>query len=147
MAGRSKTLNRGKNSANKTRRKLPTSQSKSENRRKPQRKTLSHRIDSSDPRVFAGFHRKANKLATLEEVRDPDVPTRTIGELSFKELVKLVSSRIEGDENFIALHMLGVDGVVDKARALKEVRAGSHIGLHLIEIEKEYLSLQLRRKE
>lgn len=95
--------------------------------------------------IYAGFHKTADRMATLTEVQDPRVPTRTIGELSHTELKNLVHSRIKNDESFTPLHMLGVDGVVDKDRALREVQAGSHIGLHLIDIEKEYIALQLAR--
>jgi len=96
--------------------------------------------------IYSGFHKKANRMATLTEVQDPRVPTRTIGELSHSEMQRLVCSRIKNDESFTPLHMLGIDGVVDKDRALREVRTGSHIGLHLIEIEKEYIALQLARR-
>ena len=96
--------------------------------------------------VYCGFHLDGSRLATFEEVLDPQVPTRSMGELSHSELVTLVLERLRRDKVYPALLMLGAKGVIDKKRALREIRKLSPIGVHLIEIEKEYLQLQLRRR-
>jgi hypothetical protein len=96
--------------------------------------------------IYCGVHSGSSQLATLEEVRDPGVPTRSLGELSHVELVTLVLERLRKDKAYPPLYMLGVSGVIDKRRAIREVKNLSPVGLHLIEIEKEYIQFQLNRR-
>jgi hypothetical protein len=86
-------------------------------------------------------------MATLADVLDPNVPTNSLGDLDHSQLVNLVVARLKADKHFLPLFMLGAKGVVDKERAIREVRKGTPIGLHLIEIEKEYIRLQVARGE
>ena len=92
---------------------------------------------------FFGYHKTSRRMATLAQVVDPNIPTDSVGELDHSQLVELVVARLRADKYFIPLFMLGFQGVVDKKRAIREVQKGSPIGLHLIEIEKEYMRLQL----
>ena len=96
--------------------------------------------------IHAGFHRGKDKLATITQVLDPRVPTRTIGELSIPEQVRLISARLRREKHFVPLHVLGVEGVIDRKRALREIQSLSSLGLHLLEIEKQYLKIQLERE-
>lgn len=96
--------------------------------------------------IYCGFHLGGDRMATLEEVRDPQVPTRSIGELSHAELVTLVLERLRRDKAYPPLRMLGAKGIIDRRRAMREVGRLTPIGLHLIEIEKEYVQLQLKRR-
>jgi hypothetical protein len=96
--------------------------------------------------VFAGFLGVGNRLATLDEVRNPSIATRSLGHLSTYDLQKLVLRRLRTNKNFLPLRMLGVEGVVGKTRAMAEVRTLSHVGQHLMEIEKRLIRLQLEAR-
>jgi hypothetical protein len=95
-------------------------------------------------KIYCGFHRKGLRMASLEEVRDPAVPTKSLGELSHSELVRLVLARLRRDSHFVPMHIFGVQGVIDRKRAIREVKLLSAVGLHLIEIEKGLILIQLR---
>jgi hypothetical protein len=96
--------------------------------------------------VYCGFYLDGSRMASLKDVRDPQIPTRSIGELSHAEIVTLVLERLRRDKTYPPLRMLGAKGLIDKRRAIREVGKLSPIGLHLIEIEKEYIQLQLTRR-
>jgi len=147
MSPKPKRRGKRKRLMNQEKAKSAVTPSKKRTSKKPKKKAEASRKRPEEvpTLILAGFHGNTNKLATLEEVRNPDSWTRTIGELSHRELVRLICARVELESNFVPLHMLGVDGILDKTRALREIRSGSHIGLHLLDIEKEFLSLQLRR--
>jgi hypothetical protein len=122
-----------------------------ENRSTPHirhRKTAKRGKSTSSPEsaarpTFAGLLHDGSRLATIEEVLDPDIGTRTWKELSSEEAQRLCLRRIKDNNNFISMRMLGTADVVDKKRALTEVKRLSPIGLHLIEIERRYIRLQL----
>lgn len=96
--------------------------------------------------VYAGMLMRGSRLATIAQVRDPAVATLACEELSHSQLTKLVLARLRRDRDFIPLYVLGVAGVINKSRAIEEVKALSSIGLHLIGIEREIIRLQLRRR-
>jgi hypothetical protein len=82
----------------------------------------------------AGYLADGTGLASLRQVADPAVPTRNAIELSQHERSVLVAKRLEAAPEDFQIAMFGV-GIVDKNRAIQEVRARSKIGLLIIEIE------------
>ncbi len=102
------------------------------------------RVRAAVKRVFAGVLHDGSRLATVQEVLDPQVPTRTSKDLSIGESQKLCLRRIKENESFVSMRMLGTSEVIDKKRALSEIKNLSPIGLHLLEIEHRYILLQLQ---
>ena len=77
-------------------------------------------------------------LATLRQVADPAVPTLSLPELSPAQRADVVVKRIEAQPKF-QLAMVGA-GIIDKDRAIAEVKAGSKIGRALMEIEQRVIN-------
>jgi hypothetical protein len=116
-------------------------------RREPSKRHVSgtaasRRSNQSMPN-YVGFSIDGRRFASLKEVLDPKIPTRTLADLSEEELVRLAIRRLSGDKNFLRLRMLGVSGVITRSRALREIKAGTIVGRHLLEIEKHYMRHQL----
>ena len=83
-------------------------------------------------------------MATLKEIVDAKVAhPKSCAELSRAQLVKLVTKRIEQQRNF-QIAMVGI-GVLDKKRAIREVKAQSQAGKILTEIERRVIDNQLER--
>jgi hypothetical protein len=95
--------------------------------------------------IPASFLADGSRFATLREVIDPSVPTRPLDRLSQHELASLVVHRLENDDKEFMIRMLGVPGIIDKARAIGEVKALSHIGVHLIDIERRFIRMLIER--
>jgi|HubBroStandDraft_4_1064222.scaffolds.fasta_scaffold1376739_1 hypothetical protein len=93
--------------------------------------------------VYAGFTTDGRRFASLKDVRDPSMPTRTLADLTHEELVRLTVRRLSSDKDFLRLRMLGVPGVITRSRAIKEIKAGTIVGRHLLEIEKHHIRHQL----
>jgi len=93
----------------------------------------------------AGYKADGRHFATLAEVASPGVRTLSLGELSEQQRRNLVAKRIEAQPKF-ELAMLGV-GVVDKERAVAEVRAGTTIGRNLEEIEQRVINHMLSQAQ
>jgi hypothetical protein len=98
-----------------------------------------------EDRIFAGVHHTSGRLATIRQVIASDVPTRMGRELSLDERVRLTTRRIRENNRFVPMMMLGVRGVIDKKRALKEIKALSPIGLHLLEFDMRHSRLQMEQ--
>lgn len=94
----------------------------------------------------AGFHIDGEKVATLREVRAPDVPTMSLAELKREQRVQLVLASLRARPDDFTIGMIG-PGVINKARALAEVEAQSRIGKTLMEIELMLLSTLARGVE
>lgn len=77
-------------------------------------------------------------LATLREVADPKVPTLSLPELSPVQRADVVVKRIEAQPKF-QIAMVGA-GIIDKERAIAEVKAGSKVGRALMEIEQRVIN-------
>ncbi len=75
--------------------------------------------------------------ATLLEVVDSNQPTRQLSDLSFAERADLVVKRLELQSK-IELAMIGA-GMIDKARAITEVKNKTRVGRLLIEIEQQMI--------
>jgi hypothetical protein len=108
---------------------------------KAAKKLAPKRLDFED-RIFAGVHHKSGRVATIRQVIASDIPTRTGKELSLDERVRLATRRIRDNKRFVSMMMLGVEGVIDRKRALEEIKKRSHIGLHLLEIDRRHANLQ-----
>jgi hypothetical protein len=119
------------------------------NRRKKDRKTGSVRSTKSSQGWSdrpAGFHIDGEKVATLREVRAPDVPTLSLSELKREQRVQLVLASLRAKPDDFTIGMIG-PGVINKTRAIAEVEAQSRIGRTLMEIELMLLSTLTRGVE
>jgi hypothetical protein len=106
-------------------------------REKPSRASKSP-IKDSQLILPAGYHIDGKKVANLHEVLDPYVPTMALAELLEEQRVALVTSRLELQPDNYRIAMIG-PGIINKARAIAEVRAGSRIGRLIMEIEQYHL--------
>ena len=88
--------------------------------------------------IPAGFHSDGSRAATLREVLDPDVPTLQLTDLTLEQRAKLVAKRLELQPS-ISLAMVGA-GMIDKARAINEVKRKTQVGKLLIEIEHQMIA-------
>jgi hypothetical protein len=88
--------------------------------------------------IPAGFHADGLKAATLREVLDPDVPTMQLTDLTLEQRAKLVAKRLELQPS-IELAMVGA-GMIDKRRAINEVKKKTQVGKLLIEIEHQMIA-------
>src|SRR5918911_762689 len=86
----------------------------------------------------ASFCADGTTLATLKDVVDPQTPTLSLSELTPEQRADLVVKRIEAQKDF-ELAMLGA-GLVNKERAIAEVRAQSKVGRVLMQIEQRMIS-------
>jgi hypothetical protein len=86
----------------------------------------------------ASYNAEGTKMATLREVADPNVPTMSLAELTPEQRAELVAKRIEQQRKF-QIAMVGA-GIVDKERAIAEVKAQSKIGRVLTEIEQRVIN-------
>lgn len=86
----------------------------------------------------ASYCADGNQLATLREVVDPNVPTMSLSELTPEQRCELVAKRIEAQPNF-QIAMIGA-GLLDKQRAIAEVKSYSKIGRALVEIEQKMIN-------
>jgi hypothetical protein len=103
----------------------------------------------ASPLTKAAFEAPASYLAdgatmaTLRQVADPTIPTKNLVELSLDERVALVLRRLESQPAEFTVAIFGV-GLIDKHRALYEVRTRSPIGRNLIEIEQRLIVHETR---
>lgn len=96
------------------------------------------RISHEDLSKPASYLRDGTELATLAQVIDPKTPTLNLVELDGERVRELVIRRLELAPDTYRAAMIGV-GILDKHRAIAEVRAGSRIGQYLVEIERYVL--------
>ena len=85
----------------------------------------------------AGFCADGSAQATLREVVDPNVATIQLAELSLEQRADLVAKRLELQPQ-VDLAMIGA-GVIDKSRAITEVKNRTKVGKLLIEIEHQMI--------
>jgi hypothetical protein len=100
-------------------------------------KALNAPVPEDQWNMPAGF-RSDGGIATLKEVVDPKVPTVSLAEVTPQQVADLVVKRIEQQPDF-KVAMVGA-GIVDKDRAIAEVKAQSSVGKRLIEIEQRVLN-------
>lgn len=114
--------------------------------KKPARKSTA--LPEKQWEMPAGFCADGIACATLRDVVDPDIPTLQLSDLSLEQRAELVSQRLELQSE-INLAMIGA-GVIDKSRAITEVKNRTKVGKLLIEIEHQMirnLLEQAQRKE
>ena len=80
----------------------------------------------------------------MREILNPKIDTTmSCAELTSEQRVKLVAKRIQQQRKF-SIAMVGI-GVIDKDRAIAEVKAQSRIGKILMEIEQHVIDDQIER--
>ena len=102
------------------------------------RRTRANSLLEKQREIPAGFHSDGSKAATLREVLDPDVPTMQLTDLTLEQRAKLVAKRLELQPS-IELAMVGA-GMIDKTRAINEVKKKTQVGKLLIEIEHQMIA-------
>lgn len=85
----------------------------------------------------AGFRSDGSAVATLRDVVDPSVPTKQLLDLTLEQRALLVVKRLALQPS-IQLAMIGA-GMIDKDRALTEVKNKTKVGRLLIEIEHQMI--------
>jgi hypothetical protein len=85
----------------------------------------------------AGFYADDSSVATLRDVVDPDVATKHLSELTLEQRAELVAERLALQPS-LELAMIGA-GMIDKQRAITEVKGKTRIGKLLIEIEDQMI--------
>ncbi|MFN2512649.1 MAG: hypothetical protein ABR568_14665 [Pyrinomonadaceae bacterium] len=85
----------------------------------------------------AGFYSDDSSVATLRDVVDPSVPTKQLSELTLEQRAELVAERLALQPS-LNLAMIGA-GVIDKQRAITEVKGKTRVGKLLIEIEHQMI--------
>lgn len=90
----------------------------------------------------AGLRSRRNAMATLREVTDPAVATRSIERLPLLERARLVVERLERQKE-LDLVIPGA-GHITRERAIQEVRVLSEIGLLVIDVEQRLITGLIR---
>lgn len=85
----------------------------------------------------AGFLVDDSGFATLRDVVDPSVPTKDLSELTLEQRAELVVERLSLQPS-LELAMIGA-GMIDKQRAINEVKGKTKVGKLLIEIEHQMI--------
>ena len=85
----------------------------------------------------AGFHKDGVTLATLKDVVDPGKPTMQLSDLPFEKRAAVVAERLTQQPAF-ELAMIGA-GMIDKDRAITEVKNHTKVGRLLVEIEHQMI--------
>jgi hypothetical protein len=85
----------------------------------------------------AGFYSDDSSVATLRDVVDPAVPTKQLSELTLEQRAELVAERLALQPS-LELAMIGA-GMIDKERAITEVKGKTKVGKLLIEIEHQMI--------
>jgi hypothetical protein len=93
----------------------------------------------------AGFHSDGSKHATLRDVVDPNVATTQLSGLTLQQRAELAVKRLELQSK-IDLAMIGA-GMIDKARAITEVKNKTKVGRLLIEIEDQMIRNLIERSQ
>ena len=85
----------------------------------------------------------SGKIMTLRQLLQPGACAASLSSLEPKKLIELATRRIGAKPDF-EIAMVGA-GLVNKARALKEVAAQTAVGRLLVEIEQRVIQLVLDR--
>lgn len=101
------------------------------------RATKNGRVPAKQWEMPAGFCSDGSTQATLREVVDSSQPTMQLSDLSLEQRAELVVKRLELQSK-IELAMIGA-GMIDKRRAITEVKNRTKVGRLLIEIEHQMI--------
>jgi hypothetical protein len=96
------------------------------------------RIPRGQWRLPAGVHVSTGRAATLRDVLDPKVPTRSFAGLSRKRQSEIIAARIRGQKRF-RLWIFGL-GQVSRRRAVLAVQSRDPLGQALIELDRSILA-------
>jgi len=96
------------------------------------------RIPRGQWRLAAGVHVSTGRAATLRDVLNPKVPTRSFAGLSHRRQSEIVAARIRGQKRF-RLWIFGL-GQVSKRRAVGAVQSRDRLGKALIELDRGILA-------
>jgi hypothetical protein len=91
----------------------------------------------------AGYSADGSRMVSLREVLSPDVPTADFPQLAPEQKAALTAERIRRQPKF-KLGMVGA-GIIDKERAIQEVKAQSDVGRTLIEIEQRTINHLIKK--
>ena len=113
-------------------------------RRVSRRRTKTRRvvIRAKQLALPAGFHERSGRPATLEDVVSTRIPTLDGSRLTGDQRNALALLRIRKQRR---LRLTSSHGVIDKKRAMEEVRQGTALGQALVEIE--HIAIDLLREE
>jgi hypothetical protein len=101
-------------------------------------------IDEFELDLPAGFTADGARMATLREILDPAVPTRSMLQLSEDHWFDLAAKRVQLRPSGFSLQ-IPLHGRIGKDRAVAEIRGRTRMGLHFAEIEKTIVTQSLRR--
>ena len=101
------------------------------------------KLSSADWKAPAGFHAHEIRRATLREVVDPHIPTKNIPELTELEVYDLAIGRLELLPKNFQMAVMGF-GLINKDRALAEVRTRTPLGKHIAILQIKHLQHLLR---
>lgn len=105
--------------------------------KKRKRKTKRHSVPAKQWEMPAGFCADGSGQASLRDVVDPGVATLQLSDLTLDQRAHLVTKRLELQSK-IDLAMIGA-GLIDKERAITEVKNKTKVGRLLIEIEHQMI--------
>src|ERR1700745_2690353 len=106
-------------------------------KKQTRKRTARRRVPEKQWDMPAGFHADGVTMATLTDVVDPQKPTKQLSDLPFEKRAELVVERLNRQPK-IELAMIGA-GLIDKARAITEVKHHTKVGRLLIEIEHQMI--------
>ncbi|MDT5294899.1 MAG: hypothetical protein QOJ76_1779 [Acidobacteriota bacterium] len=95
---------------------------------------LSDSIPEKQWELPIGFDERGEKPVTLREMVGGTPNILSGAKLTEAQRARLVAQRIEAQNDF-ALSMYGVDGVIDKERAIREVLNCSSVGNTIAQVE------------
>ncbi|MDQ1522375.1 MAG: hypothetical protein QOE47_299 [Pyrinomonadaceae bacterium] len=81
-----------------------------------------------------GFETRGERLVTLGELFKEGLEILPGAKLTDEQRYSLVAQRIQAQRKF-ELSMYGVDGIIDKERAIHEVKSGSRAGKIIAKVE------------
>jgi hypothetical protein len=119
----------------------------------PSKPDPSQRHSNDQPKVQTspmdqpvGYHVGGDRIATLSEVLESATPTLSLAELTEQQWIDLTVARLQARVAELSLAMIG-PGVIDRNRAIAEVRARSKVGKTLLELERMFLSRLIRQNK
>ena len=93
----------------------------------------------------AGFSADGKKMVPLRDVLAPEKPTLEFFQLTPEQQADITAARIARQRKY-KMGMVG-GGVIDKERAIAEVKARSDIGRVLVEIEQRTIQMLKKKAE
>jgi hypothetical protein len=95
---------------------------------------LSDSIPEKQWELPIGLDKRGKKTVTLRELVEATPPILTGAKLTKRQRARLVAQRLQAQNDF-TLAMYGVNGVIDKQRAIGEVLKCSSVGNTIAQVE------------